>query len=69
MFLHLSFSLSHNQLTEKGCKMLASALSSEHSHLKELDLSYNDLQDSGVMVFCDALMNPHCDLKTLRLVQ
>ncbi|XP_039977164.1 protein NLRC3-like isoform X2 [Xiphias gladius] len=62
-----ALSLSHNNLTEKGCRVLASALSSKPSHLREVDLSYNDLQDSGVMALCHALMNPHCGLKALRL--
>ncbi|XP_039861874.1 NLR family CARD domain-containing protein 3-like isoform X3 [Simochromis diagramma] len=56
-------SLTHNKVTEKGCEMLAPALSSRPPHLKELDLSYNDLQDSGVLALCNALTG----LKTLRL--
>uniref|UniRef100_A0A9J8C3E6 NACHT, LRR and PYD domains-containing protein 12-like n=1 Tax=Cyprinus carpio carpio TaxID=630221 RepID=A0A9J8C3E6_CYPCA len=33
---------------EEGCAALVSALSSNHSHLRELDLSYNQPGDSGV---------------------
>ncbi|XP_029923755.1 NLR family CARD domain-containing protein 3-like [Myripristis murdjan] len=35
-------------LTQEGCASLASALSSNPSHLRELDLSYNHPGDSGV---------------------
>ncbi|CAL8360554.1 unnamed protein product [Boreogadus saida] len=41
--------LSGCQVTQEGCASLASALSSNPSHLRELDLSYNHL-DSGVML-------------------
>uniref|UniRef100_A0AAQ4QB22 SPRY-associated domain-containing protein n=1 Tax=Gasterosteus aculeatus aculeatus TaxID=481459 RepID=A0AAQ4QB22_GASAC len=59
--------LSGCQITEEGCSSLASALSSNPSHLRELDLSNNDLQDSGVRLLCVRLENPRCDLETLRL--
>uniref|UniRef100_A0AAQ4PAE1 B30.2/SPRY domain-containing protein n=1 Tax=Gasterosteus aculeatus aculeatus TaxID=481459 RepID=A0AAQ4PAE1_GASAC len=54
-------------ITEEGCASLASALSSNPSHLRELDLSNNDLRDSGVKLLCAGLENPRCDLETLRL--
>uniref|UniRef100_A0A668A073 NACHT LRR and PYD domain-containing protein n=1 Tax=Myripristis murdjan TaxID=586833 RepID=A0A668A073_9TELE len=41
-------------LTQEGCASLASALSSNPSHLRELDLSYNHPGDSGVKLsVCD----------------
>uniref|UniRef100_A0AAZ3PHJ8 NACHT LRR and PYD domain-containing protein n=1 Tax=Oncorhynchus tshawytscha TaxID=74940 RepID=A0AAZ3PHJ8_ONCTS len=54
-------------VTEEGCASLVSALSSNPSHLRELDLSNNDLKDSGVELLSAGLGNPHCKLETLRL--
>ncbi|XP_051546312.1 NACHT, LRR and PYD domains-containing protein 12-like isoform X4 [Myxocyprinus asiaticus] len=54
-------------LTENFCKIVASALQSENSPLRELDLSNNDLQDSGVKLLSEALKSPHCQLEILRL--
>ncbi|XP_066512222.1 NLR family CARD domain-containing protein 3-like [Hoplias malabaricus] len=61
--LRLSFCL----VTEEGCAFLASALSSNPSHLKELDLSYNHPGDTGVKLLSVKLEDPHCRLDTLRL--
>ncbi|XP_045073557.1 NACHT, LRR and PYD domains-containing protein 3-like [Coregonus clupeaformis] len=36
------------KLTDTSCEPLASALRSNHSHLRELDLSYTAMKDSGV---------------------
>ncbi|XP_066512656.1 NLR family CARD domain-containing protein 3-like [Hoplias malabaricus] len=54
-------------VTEEGCAFLASALSSNPSHLKELDLSYNHPGDTGEKLLSVKLEDPHCRLDTLRL--
>ncbi|XP_066512309.1 NLR family CARD domain-containing protein 3-like [Hoplias malabaricus] len=54
-------------VTKEGCAVLASALSSNPSQLKELDLSYNHPGDTGVKLLSVKLEDPHCRLDTLRL--
>ncbi|XP_030648800.1 NACHT, LRR and PYD domains-containing protein 12-like [Chanos chanos] len=53
-------------VTEDSCSSLASALSSNPSHLRELDLSYNHPGDSGVKLLSDRKKDPHCRLDTLK---
>ncbi|XP_046901423.1 NACHT, LRR and PYD domains-containing protein 12-like isoform X1 [Hypomesus transpacificus] len=53
-------------LTLRSCEELARALSSNSSHLTELDLSDNSLEDAGVIHLC-AGMSLHSRLETLRL--
>ncbi|KAI4875121.1 hypothetical protein NFI96_006864, partial [Prochilodus magdalenae] len=50
--------LSRCMITEKGCSSLASALSSNPSHLKELDLTYNHPGQSGVKLLSARLKDP-----------
>ncbi|XP_042584828.1 NLR family CARD domain-containing protein 3-like [Cyprinus carpio] len=54
-------------LTVESCEIIASALQSSDSPLRELDLSNNDLRDSGVKLISDALKSHDCQLHILRL--
>ncbi|KAJ8332731.1 hypothetical protein SKAU_G00425200, partial [Synaphobranchus kaupii] len=55
------------KLTKKSCGIVASALQSSNSPLRDLDLSYNNLGDSGVKLLCAGLMSPNCKLQRLGL--
>ncbi|XP_056624087.1 NLR family CARD domain-containing protein 3-like isoform X2 [Triplophysa dalaica] len=54
-------------LNDRSCEIVASALESLNSPLRELDVSNNDLQDSGVKLISDTLKNTNCHLQILRL--
>ncbi|KAL2076624.1 hypothetical protein ACEWY4_027780 [Coilia grayii] len=55
-------------ISEKGCTFLAAALTSNPSHLQELDLSYNHPGESGLKLLSARLEDPHCKLETLKYV-
>ncbi|XP_064169560.1 NACHT, LRR and PYD domains-containing protein 12-like isoform X1 [Anguilla rostrata] len=59
--------LNNCKLTQKCCKIVASALQSSNSPLRDLDLSYNNLGDSGVELLCAGLRSPNCKLQRLGL--
>ncbi|XP_076735527.1 NACHT, LRR and PYD domains-containing protein 12 isoform X7 [Maylandia zebra] len=54
-------------ITEEGCTSLASALSYNPSHLRELDLRYNHPGDSGIKLLSAGLKDPGWRLDTLRV--
>uniref|UniRef100_A0A3B4ZKY1 Uncharacterized protein n=1 Tax=Stegastes partitus TaxID=144197 RepID=A0A3B4ZKY1_9TELE len=61
--------LSNCQIAEDGCAALASALSSNPSHLRKLDLRYNHPGESGEKLLSAALKDPNNSLETLRYRQ
>ncbi|KAF1373358.1 hypothetical protein PFLUV_G00259720 [Perca fluviatilis] len=62
-----TLSLSGCLISEEGCSSLVSALSSNPSHLSELDLSYNHPGDSAVKLLSAGLEDPLWRLDTLRV--
>uniref|UniRef100_A0A669DJ62 B30.2/SPRY domain-containing protein n=1 Tax=Oreochromis niloticus TaxID=8128 RepID=A0A669DJ62_ORENI len=62
-----SLRLSGCLITDEGCTSLASSLSSNPSHLRELDLSYNHPGGSGMELFSAGLKDPRWRLDTLRV--
>ncbi|XP_037649003.1 NLR family CARD domain-containing protein 3-like isoform X2 [Sebastes umbrosus] len=60
--------LSKCGLSDTHCEVVASALKSNPSHLRELNLSNNhNMQDSGVKLLSAGLESPNCRLEKLRL--
>ncbi|XP_042362216.1 NACHT, LRR and PYD domains-containing protein 14-like isoform X2 [Plectropomus leopardus] len=59
--------LSRCGISDTHCEVVASALKSNPSHLRELDLSHNKLQNSGVKLLSAGLESSNCRLETLSL--
>ncbi|ROL41040.1 NLR family CARD domain-containing protein 3 [Anabarilius grahami] len=59
--------LSGCMVTKEGCGYVSSALSSNPSHLRELDMSYNHPGDSGVKLLSGKLKDPNCSLLILNI--
>ncbi len=61
--------LSGCMVTGKGCDYVASALSSNPSHLRELDLTYNHPGESGFKLLSEKLEDPKYRLDKLKYVE
>ncbi|KAK2915663.1 hypothetical protein Q8A67_000037 [Cirrhinus molitorella] len=59
--------LSGCMVTEEGCLFVSSALSSNPSHLRELDLSYNHPGKSGVKLLSAKVNHPNYRLEKLNV--
>ncbi|XP_051516607.1 NACHT, LRR and PYD domains-containing protein 12 isoform X3 [Myxocyprinus asiaticus] len=62
-----TFKISNCSIGEEGCSVLVSALSSNPSHLRELNLNCNKPGDSAVKLLSDLLKDPQCKLERLQL--
>ncbi|XP_052446373.1 NACHT, LRR and PYD domains-containing protein 12-like [Carassius gibelio] len=61
-----TLSLNNINFTEEGCHILAAALNSNPSNLKELDLSMNKLGNSGIKIILTLFENVQCRLEKLK---
>jgi len=61
--------LSGCMVTEEGCRYVSSALSSNPSHLRELDLSYNHPGESGLKLLSDIQNHQNYALDKLKYVK
>ncbi|XP_012682165.2 NACHT, LRR and PYD domains-containing protein 12-like isoform X2 [Clupea harengus] len=61
-----SVQLAGCRLTQMSCEIVASALQTTNSPLRELNLCYNDLQKSSEKIL-SGLLSAHCKLETLKL--
>uniref|UniRef100_A0A669BXI1 NACHT domain-containing protein n=1 Tax=Oreochromis niloticus TaxID=8128 RepID=A0A669BXI1_ORENI len=59
--------LSNCKLSERGCEVLLSVMSSQSCSLRELDLSTKSVNDSSVKLLSAAVESPHAKLNILRL--
>ncbi|XP_033965972.1 protein NLRC3-like isoform X2 [Pseudochaenichthys georgianus] len=61
------FKLANFRLAKTLCEVVASALKSDPSLLRDLDLSHNTQKDSGVELLSSGLKSPNCRLEALSL--
>ncbi|XP_041670416.1 NACHT, LRR and PYD domains-containing protein 12-like [Cheilinus undulatus] len=61
--------LSNSALLEAHCAVVASALKTNPSHLRELELQDMTLQDPGVELLHAGLESPNCRLEALRFIR
>ncbi|XP_071340424.1 protein NLRC3-like isoform X15 [Trachinotus anak] len=66
-YIFFNHRLAACELSETECEVVASALKSSPSHLRDVDLSGNNLQDSGVKLLSAGLESSNCRLETLKL--
>ena len=64
-FSFFIYSLSNCSITDEGFKALVSVLTSNPSHMRELQLIKNKAGDSGVKHLSSLLEDPNCKLETL----
>lgn len=57
--------LSLGWLSDTHFEVIATALSSCHSYLRNLDLTGSKPQDSGLRILTKGLESPHCKLEVL----